>query len=211
MITSETSPDPAAAQAQGQTGGGGLAAPLDLEKIPQELKARPQWVVWRQEVVEGRLTKVPYQPQKPQKKTSSTNPDTWGTFEQAVRVAQNGFHGIGYVFSPQDDYAGVDVDRCRDPETGQLKYCAQVLSEYLASYQEVSPSETGIHAIIKAQVPPGGNSKGLTCGSKIEMYSQGRYFTFTGHHLAGTTTTIEARQAELMVLHSEIFDFGTAG
>ncbi len=35
--------------------------PPIYENIPPELKARPQWVVWRQEVKDGRPTKVPYQ------------------------------------------------------------------------------------------------------------------------------------------------------
>lgn len=180
--------------------------PLDLDKIPPELKAWPQWVVWRREEREGKPTKIPYRPQNPKKRASSTDPDTWGTFEQALSVAKtNVFHGVGYVFSPQDDYSGVDFDHCRDPKNGQLKYCAQVLLEHLSSYDEASPSNTGIHAIIKAKVPPGGNSKGLPCGSKIEMYSQGRYFTMTGNHLESTPTTIEDRQAELTVLHAEIF------
>ena len=179
--------EPTGAPAQNQgIAGDDLAVAGDIEKIPRELKARPQWVVWRQEMREGKPTKIPYQPRNPKRKASSTNSATWGTIEQALSVAKtNGFAGIGYVFSPQDDYAGVDFDHCRNPETGQLKYCALVMLDYLDSYPEVSPSKTGIHVIIKGQVPPGGNSKGLPCGSKIEMYSQERYFTFTGAYLEG--------------------------
>lgn len=178
-----------------------------LEKIPQEPKARPQWVVWREEIREGEKTKVPYQPRNLKRKASSTNPDTWGTFEQAASVARtNGFHGIGYVFSPQDDYAGVDLDKCRDPETGELRYCAQVLVSYLDSYCEASPSGTGTHIITKAKWPQNaGYKKAMPCGMKIEVYDVDRYFTMTGHHLEGTPLTIEPRQAELTTLHTEIF------
>jgi hypothetical protein len=42
-----------------RTSGGGCIAALHLDKIPQELKDRPQWVMWRQEMVDGRLAKVP--------------------------------------------------------------------------------------------------------------------------------------------------------
>ena len=161
--------------------------PINLETIPLELKAQPQWVAWRQEEREGKPTKIPYQPRNPKKKASSTNPDTWGTFEQALSVAQtNGFHGIGYVFSPQDDYAGIDLDHCRNPETGEISEWAWEIIRRLNSYTEISPSGTGVHILIKGTVPPGGNSKGLAGGGKVEMYSQGRYFTMTGHHLGGT-------------------------
>jgi putative DNA primase/helicase len=167
---------------------------LKFDKIPPELKARPQWVVWRQEERKGRLTKVPYRPQNPKKKADTTAPDTWGTFAQAESAAKtNGFYGIGYVFSKRDDYAGVDLDKCRDPKTGQLKFCAQVLIDYLQTYTEKSPSGTGLHILMKGKVPTGGNAKGISCGGKVEMYSQERYFTMTAHHLKGTPTTIEAR------------------
>ena len=157
--------------------------------------------MWWQEEREGKPTKVPYRPQNPKQKASSTNPDTWGTFEQALSVPQtNRFHGIGYVFSPQDDYAGVDMDKCRDRETGEIKPWARANIDRLRSYTEKSPSGTGLHILIKGTVPTGGNKKG-----KVEMYSQGRYFTMTGHHLEGTPTTIEDRQSELEALHKEVF------
>jgi putative DNA primase/helicase len=175
--------------------------PPVYENIPSELKARPQWVVWRQEEREGQPTKIPYQPRDPKKKASSTNPDTWGTFEQALSMAQtNGFHGIGYVFSPQENHAGVDLDHCRNPGTGVIEPWAREIIDRLQSYTEISPSGCGVHILIRGTVPPGGNKKG-----KVEMYSQARYFTTTGHQLEGTPTTIEARQTELEALHREVF------
>ena len=33
--------------------------PLNVEAIPPELKARPQWVAWREEVRNGKPTKIP--------------------------------------------------------------------------------------------------------------------------------------------------------
>jgi hypothetical protein len=180
-------PTGAPAQDRGAAGGGGRAVDLDLDKIPQELKDRLQWVVWRKEIVKGRLAKVPYQPRKPQKKASSTNRDTWGTFEQALNVAQTGgFQGIGYVFSIEDPYCGVDLDHCRNPETGEIAQWAWEIIRRLNSYTEISPSGTGVHILIRGTVPPGGNSKGLPNGGKVEMYSQARYFTMTGNHLGGT-------------------------
>jgi primase-polymerase (primpol)-like protein len=188
--------------AGGRTGAGGVSRDnsccnnspnlpeyqINFDKIPLELKVRPQWVVWRQEEREGKLTKAPYRPQNPKKKADTTAPDTWGTFEQALRVAQTeGFHGIGYVFSVEDPYCGVDLDHCRNPETGEIGEWAWEIIRRLNSYSEISPSGTGVHILIKGTVPPGGNSKGLPGGGKVEMYSQGRYFTMTGNHLGGTS------------------------
>lgn len=165
--------------------------PLDLDKIPPELKTRPQWVLWKKEIRDGKPTKVPYNPADPERKAKSNDTITWGTYAQTRKHYEahrnNGMAGIGYMFSADDPYTGVDIDHCRDRETGQLKYCAQVLIEYLDSYSEASPSGTGIHIITKAKWPKNaGNSKTLPCGMKIEVFDRLRYFTMTGHHLGGT-------------------------
>lgn len=160
-----------------------------FDKIPRELKARPQWVLWKYETRAGK--KVPYNPADPEKKSKSNDPDTWGSYAQALKHYEahknNGIAGIGFMFSADDPYTGVDIDHCRDPETGKLKYCAQILIEYLDSYSEASPSGTGIHTITKAKWPVNsGNSKTFPCGMKIEVYDRLRYLTMTGHHLKGT-------------------------
>lgn len=77
---------------------------------------------------------------------------------------------------------------------------AREIVDRLQSYTEISPSGRGVHILIKGRVPPGGNKKG-----KVEMYSQARYFTMTGHHLKGAPLSIEDRQAQLTVLHTAIF------
>jgi putative DNA primase/helicase len=177
------------------------------DKIPQKLKDLPSWVCWRKVKVNGRLTKVPFQPESPGKKASSTNPRTWRSFEQAVAAAKKGgFDGIGYVFSPEDPLAGIDIDHCRDPITGELKYCAQVLVYHFSSYCEESPSREGIHSLIEAKWPENaGHKKTMPCGMEVEVYDRARYFTVTGWHLTTTPTVIEDRQAELDTLHALVF------
>jgi putative DNA primase/helicase len=161
--------------------------PPDFDKIPPELTAHSQWVCWSFEERKGKVTKVPKNPQTGGNAKSDA-PDTWGTYAQALNhyeaLKGNGIAGIGFMFSFYDRFTGVDIDHCRDPETGQLKYCAQVLIEYLDSYSEASPSGTGIHTITKARWPENaGNKKIMPCGMEIEVYDRLRYFTVTGHLL----------------------------
>jgi hypothetical protein len=179
-----------------------LMTALDLDKIPKELTARPQWVCWRPD-------KKPVDP-KTGGNAKANDPATWGEFTQALKHHQahqsNDVAGVGFEFSQADPYVGIDLDNCRNPETRELRYCAHVLLDYLASYSEASPSGTGIHAITKAKWPrDAGHKKAMPCGMKIEVYDALRYFTMTGAHLAGTPTTIEPRQAELEALHHELF------
>ena len=173
----------------------------DLPKIPQELKALPNWVVWRIENREGKPTKVPYNAAHPKQNAKANVPTTWGTYDEAVKAYEAGsFTGVGYEFSGADPFCGIDLDHCRNPETGEIKESARKIIKKLNSYTEVSPSGTGLHVWVKGLLPPGRRKQG-----GFEIYSDGRYFTLTGHHLKGTPPTIEDRQAEIEVLHLEIF------
>jgi len=87
---------------------------MSLDQIPSEIKKLRQWVVWKLEPDEnGNPTKIPYNPGNPEFKASTTNAKTWGTFSQAVTTAKTDcFQGIGFVFSKDDPYAGIDLDKC---------------------------------------------------------------------------------------------------
>ena len=108
--------------------------------------------------------------------------------------------GIGFVFTAEDPFCGVDLDGCLDQETGEVEQWAQEIVEELSSYTEISPSGTGLHVIVKARLPEGGNRK-----SRIEMYDQARFFTVTGQRLDGTSHLIEERQTQVEALHARLF------
>jgi primase-polymerase (primpol)-like protein len=153
-----------------------MTLPLTPQNIPQELKDRAQWVVWRLEEREGKLTKIPYNPANLSQKAKANEPGTWGGFEQAMTAYKRGtFAGIGYEFSAADPYTGIDLDHCRNPKTGEIELWAREIITRLNSYTEISPSGRGIHILVKGKLPPGPRRKG-----QVEMYSEGRYFTMTG-------------------------------
>jgi primase-polymerase (primpol)-like protein len=149
---------------------------LNLDNIPGEMRQRRQWVVWKLEVRGGKPTKVPYIACG-SGKASSTDSLTWRSFKEAVQALETGrYNGIGFVFSSGDPFAGVDLDDCRDPETGELEEWAAKIVEAFGSYAEVSQSGTGVHIIVMGKAP---NKK----RGKVEAYSSERYFTMTGRVL----------------------------
>jgi putative DNA primase/helicase len=172
------------------------------QTIPAILRERSQWVVWKYETRNGKLTKVPYTPLlSVATKASSTDPATWGTYGAAITVAEVGkYDGVGYVLTKEDGIVFVDLDNCRNPETGAIEEWARQIVNDLNSYTEISPSGTGLHTFAVATLPPEGRRKG-----KIEMYIDGRFATITGNHLPGTPTTIEERGAEVLALHANTF------
>ncbi len=92
-----------------------LLLPL-VDNVPDTLKHLPQWVIWRGVWLadKGKYTKVPYQCNG--SKASSTNPNTWTSFDKAViAYQQEEYDGIGFVVSDQDSIVGVDLDHCIEP------------------------------------------------------------------------------------------------
>src|SRR5215208_5993877 len=159
-----------------------------------------QWLCWRIEERDGEPTKVPYGPRTGQR-ADSTAPETWGGYDEAVTAyEEHSYDGIGFVFTPDDDLCGVDLDKCVDPETGEIEEWAQEVIEELASNTEISPSGTGVHVLVRATLPEGRNRKG-----RFEAYDRGRYFTVTGKHLPVSPQTIKSRQEELRAVLRRVF------
>ncbi|WP_338449313.1 DUF3987 domain-containing protein [Niallia oryzisoli] len=164
-------------------GDSGIISPY-FDKIPQELKDKKQWVLWK--VVhrkDGTFGKVPKQINGTN--ANPANPHTWKSFQEVQKVFGTAkYDGIGFVFSPTDEYIGVDLDGHYKDGKFQTKI-SHLLSSY--SYTEVSPSGTGLHTIFKGTLPKGISHKNTV--EKMEIYSEGRFFTFTGE-IVGNDTII---------------------
>ncbi|ELZ68779.1 hypothetical protein C457_10976 [Haloferax prahovense DSM 18310] len=106
--------------------------------------------------------------------------------------------GIGFVFTQDDPIVGVDLDDCRDPETGDVDEDAQDIIERLDSYTEISPSGTGYHVLINGDLPEGRNRRG-----HIELYDTARFFTVTGDRVGNTPGHVKRRQDALEAIHRE--------
>ncbi len=164
------------------------------------MKELRQWVCWRAEERNGKQTKVPYSPASGSR-ARSDNPASWGMIAEAREAARReGYNGIGFVFTADDPFCGVDLDGCLDPETGEVEPWAAEIVEDLGSYTELSPSGTGLHLIVRATLPEGRRRNG-----KVEMYDRGRFFTVTGDHLPGASRGVEDRQEQIDALHARLF------
>lgn len=77
--------------------------------IPRELKERKHWVNWQIEVRDGKPTKIPKNPQTGQN-ASVTDASTWASFGEAFAKLskQPKLNGIGFVFTADDPYCGID-------------------------------------------------------------------------------------------------------
>lgn len=168
--------------------------------FPQELKSRKQWVCWRLEPDKdgGKPKKMPINPITG-KGAMSNNPNTWTDFKTAVGAyEQYVYTGIGYMFTKDDGYVGVDIDHCYNPETKEFNDIAKAIIAKQPTYAEFSPSGDGIHLYFKG-VKPKGSSKNTENG--VEMYESARYFTVTGKKLDGALDTVAEGTETLAWIH----------
>ncbi|PHA82779.1 phage/plasmid primase, P4 family [Bacillus pseudomycoides] len=176
--------------------------PYNFNEIPTELKALPQWILWRKEKRNGKPTKVPYQVDG--EMAQANNRRTWSTFATAVKFYLEGdYDGIGFVFSRQDNYIGIDIDKC--VVDGKTNAFSTEIIDTLDSYTEFSPSGNGIHIIIKGGLPQsvlGTGRKNTKHG--LEIYSYGRYFSFTGNR--ENSNDVYERTDELAEVFEKYFD-----
>src|SRR5215470_4175614 len=92
----------------------------------EELQSHPQWVCWREEERQRKLTKVPYSPTTG-RRAASDHPATWASYEHACRAytrslqTKRPYHGLGFMF--HHDYTGIDLDHCVNEDGSIELYC----------------------------------------------------------------------------------------
>lgn len=168
--------------------------------FPQELKDKRRWVCWRLEPDKDgeKPRKMPINPVTG-KGAMSNNPKTWTDYQAAFEAYEKyGYTGIGYMFTREDGYVGVDVDHCYNAETGEFSEAAKVIIAKQPTYVEFSPSGDGIHLYFKGK-KPSGSSKNSETG--VEMYEAGRYFTVTEKQLSGSLDIIAEDNGTLAWIH----------
>src|SRR4029077_18658820 len=114
------------------------------------------WVVWswvsrttKSGIV--KWTKPPYQIVDPSRLAKANDPSTWGKYKDSYPIVEAGTsHGIGFQLSGSYILA-VDLDRIRDPMTGEFTPRGKELIDETANirglYREVTVSGTGVRFI----------------------------------------------------------------
>lgn len=177
---------------------------LKLEQIPLSLRSAPQWVAWRYIIRDGKQTKAPVSPHDGSL-ADSTSGKTWGTFDDAFEACRedSSLAGVGFVFTADDPYCGVDLDNSIDAD-GNIKPWALDLLAQLDSYAEISPSRRGLKVFIKANKPGKRCRKAYHDGG-IEIYDRDRFFTVTGERLPNYPLDINLRQQSLDLVYGSVF------
>jgi hypothetical protein len=186
------------------------------EDLLGTLKDIDQWVCWTYEQRDGEQTKPPIVPRDDARYASTSDSETWDSYEQAIAYhdrADTDTEGVGFVLTENGVHAGADLDGCRDPETGEIEPWAEDVVDELDSYTEVSPSGTGLRVFLLGFMPDGRTRREqrndleataeLDKTTELEMYDDGRYLTFTGDHVEGTPRDAQQRNSAFHTVHEE--------
>ena len=163
----------------------------DLAAIFGDLADAGRWVGWKEVGNGDDRKKLPFSAVTGES-AGWDDPGKWVSLDQAFTFAENaGMIGVGIVL--RDGLGGVDLDECRDPETGEIAGWARNVLDIFPTYAEVSPSGRGIKvfALGAPESLPGHRvrmGKPAVNGGRqpqLEAYTQGRFFTVTGNILDG--------------------------
>lgn len=137
-------------------------------------------------------------------RASSTDPATWGTYRQALSVLDA--EGVGFVFSPDDPYVGVDMDDCVS-RNGTIHQGAYEVVRSLGGYVEFSPSGRGLHIIVRGRLDRGRHTLKTPWGGELALYDRGRFFTMgdEGRGCDGGRGEPREAQSELSALVAYYF------
>lgn len=161
------------------------------------------WVSWKFSTRNGLPTKLPVNP-RDGSLASVSNPDTWASYEAALKRAQiSELAGVGIVLSAHDNLTGGDLDHCvdiSDEFNPIIEPWARQILDLHETYAEYSPSGTGIRLFILGKEAAGFQNK----DASVEVYVTGRYLTVTGHHIPGTPEELGPAPKTLAALKQRV-------
>ena len=140
------------------------------EGIPDELKDYDQWVVWKLQKDEkkGRTLKKPLA--KGLKGAGWQNKENQMSFDEAYNLFRDNTNilaGVGFVFSADDPFVFIDLDKMKEDDE-RLELIPD------DTWSEVSQSGQGYHVVVKGFLSATFKENG------IEVYDSGRFCAMTG-------------------------------
>ena len=112
------------------------------------------------------------------------DPSIWVSSDTAVYLSSTlKGYGVGFVFTADDPFYFLDIDKCLEPDGVTWSPVAmELLASLPGAAVEVSLSGRGLHVFGRtAQIPHG--NKNVALG--IELYTEGRYVALTGTNAMG--------------------------
>lgn len=155
--------------------------------FPETMIHLPNWILWKLEERNERLTKVPYQINGKHARPDTSS--TWSSYQSVNETFQQNsgkYQGIGIVLSKENHLVFIDIDHCIDGSGNYDSRARDILETFtddngdLMTYVELSQSGTGLHLVVMGNIPRSFNNRTL----HVEMYDTGRFIAMTGRAIS---------------------------
>ncbi len=170
-----------------------------LENIPAEVRTQPLWCQYYLKPDKNPNKKPSPQPTITWSKRENFRPLDY-LIQNRASTKHDGFQRLVVL---EEEYVVVDLDGCRNKDTGELTARAQEIVESLDTYTEISKTGTGLHLVARGKIaadidaPP------------VEMYAghkggAGKLIVWTGNVIDVFHSVIENRQEQLTELFRKL-------
>jgi hypothetical protein len=162
---------------------------MSLPAALADLGPHPRWVVWRwiERTPGAKPDKPLFRARDPRRYANTQDPASWAIFDAAARcVGDRLADGLGYVLRDDARLIALDLDNCRDAESGEIAPWAAELVETCDTYTEVTPSGRGLRIIglNETLLAPIHRQVAMPDGGRVEIYHRcPRYITVSGRRL----------------------------
>lgn len=138
-----------------------------------------QFILWK---MQGKL-KLPVNPQGAVVDAHDSN--NWLTYDECKKLANENNLNVGFVFTENDPYFFIDIDKCLEPcGTEWSPLAKQIIATFPGTYVEVSQSGKGLHIIGRGEAPEH-SCKNIPLG--LEFYTEERFVALTELNTVGNT------------------------
>ena len=186
---------------------------LNIDGIPEELRKNKRWVGF--EI--GKNGKKPIDPKSIGGFTSYasiSDPSTWGTFEEALKLVEAGLcDGVGYAITKDDKLIFIDIDLHLDKLTSEdekqktEKYfnvlCRDI--KRFHTYMETSISGKGVHLLARGTLDDTLKT-GASPIAPVEIYDSNRFIIMTGNKIEDFDISDDERTIQgIHAFHKQFF------
>lgn len=174
------------------------------KNIPPHLLEKNQWVCFKilhEENVEHDR-KLPINPLTGYL-ASSTDPETWGSYEQAIQGLDiYECQCVAYALKKEDNLVFIDLDKAIVNGT-PTDLAKEILNQFEGTYTELSQSGTGYHILCSGNLKANRRTTKTGSVTEIEMYDQKRFMILTGHVIG--TNLVPDKNKEANELYDRFF------
>ncbi|MCH9712702.1 MAG: hypothetical protein K0U20_08780 [Proteobacteria bacterium] len=161
---------------------------LQLPDALAPLNNYRQFILWTTVERDGKLIKLPVNYQTAAV-TDAHDAQAWTDAETAINAARlfGDNYGVGFVFTVNDPFYFIDIDKCSNNAGGWSDTANVVMSYFPDAAVEVSQSGTGLHIFGTYTTMPDHACKNIPLG--LEFYTEGRFVALTGTNIIGHAST----------------------